>query len=179
MRCGWCNLNNPIYVDYHDHEWGVLRLDDAYLFEMLLLESFQAGLSWECILNKREAFRKAFDDFDVYKIASYDDYKINCLKQDASIVRNSRKISACIRNAKVFLFIQQEFGSFENYLRTFWDGIILFEDDKTSNYLSDQISKDLKNRGMTFVGTTILYSFLQAIGIVHSHEKDCFLYHKV
>ena len=175
-RCKWCNLNNPKYVEYHDHEWGVLHLDDSYLFEMLLLESFQAGLSWECVLNKREAFRLAYDSFDVKKIALYGEAKIKQLKENDEIIRNSRKIIASILNAQVFLSIQKEFGSFEKYLRTFWDGKILIECDCTSNGLSDAISFDLKKRGMQFVGTTIIYSFLQAIGIIDSHEKECFLY---
>lgn len=114
-RCKWCNLNNPLYVKYHDQEWGKLHTEDSYLFEMLILESFQAGLSWECILNKREAFRIAFDDFDMHKISTYDKAKVNALMENQNIVRNRKKIEATINNAKIFIDIQKEFGSFNNY----------------------------------------------------------------
>ena len=173
MRCRWCNLDNPLYVTYHDQEWGKLRLDDSYLFEMLLLEFFQAGLSWECILNKRDAFREVFDSFDWKKIATYDEDKIKMLMQDSRIVRNRLKIKASIQNAKIFQDILEEYDSFENYLRSFWNGDILYENDRTTNYLSDAISKDLQKRGMKFVGSVIIYSYLQAIGIISSHDDSC------
>ena len=142
-RCKWCNLKNPKYTEYHDNEWCVLNFNEQYLFEMLILESFQAGLSWECILNKREAFRKAYDNFDVDKVALYDDQKINELLQNTSIIRNSRKIKASINNAMVFKKIQQEFGSFGNYLKSFTKDKVIYENDKTSSILSDTISEDL------------------------------------
>ena len=172
-RCSWCNENNPVYIKYHDEEWGILRLDNEYLFEMLVLESFQAGLSWECILNKREDFKKAFDSFDWLKIAKYDDYKINQLMDNTKIVRNKLKIKAAITNAKVYQEILDEYNSFEKYLKTMWDGKVLVENHNTTNELSDNISKDLKKRGMKFVGSTIIYSYLQAIGIIFSHEDTC------
>ena len=175
-RCKWCNLNNLKYIEYHDKEWGVLNLDDKYLLEMLILESFQAGLSWECVLNKRDAFRSAYDNFDIDKICLYDDKKINELINNKDIIRNKLKIIASISNTKIFKKIIKEYGTFSNYLKIFSDGKIYYEIDKTSSWLSDDISCDLKRRGMKFVGTTIIYSFLQAIGIVYSHDKDCFLY---
>lgn len=176
QRCKWCNLKNPKYTEYHDNEWCVLNFNEQYLFEMLILESFQAGLSWECILNKREAFRKAYDNFDVDKVALYDDQKINELLQNTSIIRNSRKIKASINNAMVFKKIQQEFGSFGNYLKSFTKDKVIYENDKTSSILSDTISEDLIKRKMKFVGTTIIYSYLQAIGVIYSHDKNCFMY---
>ncbi len=176
QRCKWCNLKNPKYIEYHDNEWCVLNFNEQYLFEMLILESFQAGLSWECILNKREAFRKAYDNFDVDKVALYDDQKINELLQNTSIIRNSRKIKASINNAMVFKKIQQEFGSFGNYLKSFTKDKVIYENDKTSSILSDTISEDLIKRKMKFVGTTIIYSYLQAIGVIYSHDKNCFMY---
>lgn len=174
-RCGWCNTNNNLYVLYHDKEWGVLRKDDNYLFEMLLLEMFQAGLSWECVLNKREYFRKAFSSFDVYLVSLYGDKKINELLSNKSIIRNKRKILASVNNAKIFISIVLEYGSFYDYLNSFIKNII-YENDKVSNNYSDEISYDLKKRGMIFVGSKIIYSFLQAIGLIYSHDNDCFLY---
>ena len=147
-RCKWCNPNNPKYIAYHDREWGVLRTDDAYLFEMLLLESFQAGLSWECILNKRENFRKAFDDFQAEKIAAYTAEKCSVLAADKGIVRNRRKIQASVRNAAIFLAISAEFGSFYDYLCQFTQGRIFYETGKATSPLSDAISTDLQKRGM-------------------------------
>ena len=176
QRCFWCNEHNPVYVAYHDTEWGVPQFDDRYLFEMLVLESFQAGLSWECILNKREHFRQAFDGFDPEIIQNYDAETVERLMQDEGIVRNRRKILAAIGNAAVFLDIIAEHGSFLAYLKTFWDGLIRMETGKTHSDLSDALSKDLQRRGMKFVGTTILYAYLQAIGIVNSHEPDSFLH---
>ena len=173
-RCSWVNLNNPLYVKYHDEEWGVPSYDDDYLFEMLVLESFQAGLSWECILNKRKAFYKAFDCFKYEIIAKYDDNKINELINNKDIVRNKRKILATINNAKVFINIRNEYKSFSNYIWSFTNNKTLYNNGLvTSNELSDTISKDLKKRGMAFVGTTIVYSYLQAIGVINDHEKTC------
>lgn len=174
IRCSWVN-SNPLYIKYHDEEWGVASYDDRYLFEMLVLESFQAGLSWECILNKRENFRRAFDNFDYKIIAEYDDAKIIELLNDRSIIRNRLKINAAINNAKVFMNIQKEFGSFSDYIWKFTNyKQIVHNIVITSNSLSDRISLDLKKRGMKFVGTTIIYSYLQAIGVVNDHDKNCF-----
>lgn len=175
-RCKWCNLKNPLYIKYHDKEWCIPNYDESYLFEMLILESFQAGLSWECVLNKRENFRDAYDNFNIDKVSNYDENKINELLNNKKIVRNKLKIKASIQNAKVFKEIQEQFLSFHNYLETFTKGITLYEIDKTTNILSDKISKDLKKRGMKFVGSTIIYSYLQAIGVIYSHDKECFLY---
>ena len=174
-RCKWCNLNNKKYIEYHDKEWGVPNFDDKYLFEMLILESFQAGLSWECILNKRENFEKAYDNFEIDKICLYDDNKVKELLNDKNIIRNKLKIIASINNAKIFRKIMQEYGSFYDYLKTFTNGKIIYEINKTKSDLSDSISKDLISRGMKFVGTTIIYSYLQAIGVIYSHEMECYL----
>lgn len=176
IRCKWCNLKNPRYVEYHDNEWGKPNFDDKYLYEMLILESFQAGLSWECILNKREGFRKAYDNFDIDKVCNYDDSKIDELLSDKNIIRNKLKIKASINNSKIFKEIVNEYGSFYNYLKTFTNNKIIYENDKTTNKLSDDISKDLQKRGMKFVGSTTIYSYLQAIGIIYSHLKECYLY---
>lgn len=173
-RCSWCNLDNPKYVKYHDEEWGVLNLNDNYLFEMLILESFQAGLSWECVLNKRESFREAYDNFDILKVSLYTDKKIDELMNNKNIIRNRLKIKASINNAKVFKNIVSEYGSFHNYLKYFTNDNIIYEYGKTSSELSDSISNDLKRQGMKFVGTTIIYSYLQAIGLINSHEDKCF-----
>ena len=175
-RCKWCNLNNPKYIEYHDHEWGKLNTDERYLFEMLILESFQAGLSWQCILNKREAFKVAYEDFDIDKVIKFDEAKIEQLRNNPDIIRNKLKIKASISNAKIFKSIQEEYQTFYNYLCTFTHGKIIYETNKTTSSLSDSISNDLKKRGMKFVGSTIIYSYLQAIGVIYSHEKDCFLY---
>ena len=175
-RCRWCNLKNPLYIEYHDSEWCFPKFDDKYLYEMLMLESFQAGLSWECVLNKRESFRKAYDDFDYSKVISYDDNKVTELLNNKGIIRNKRKINASINNSKIFKSIVDEYGSFHNYLRMFTKGETVYESDKTTNDLSDAISRDLQNRGMTFVGSVIIYSYLQAIGVIYSHDRDCFLY---
>lgn len=174
-RCKWCNLKNELYIKYHDEEWCQPRFDDQYLFEMLILESFQAGLSWECVLNKRTAFRMAYDNFDLDKVCSYDEDKFNELIHNEKIIRNKLKIRASINNAKIFRDIIGEFGSFYAYLRTFTDSKTIYENDKVSSPLSDKISDDLKQRGMKFVGTTIIYSYLQAVGIIYSHDDDCFL----
>lgn len=176
IRCKWCNLNNPQYVKYHDEEWGMQNFDDKYLFEMLILESFQAGLSWECVLNKRENFRKAFDYFDIEKICMYEEEKIQELLNNNKIIRNKLKIKATINNSKIFKNIQKDYGTFYNYLRQFTGDKVIYEIDKTTNELSDKISKDLKRKGMKFVGSTIIYSYLQAIGVIYSHDKECFMY---
>ena len=175
-RCSWCNINNELYVSYHDTEWGILNLDDNYLFDMLILESFQAGLSWECVLNKRKYFKASYDNFNIDKIINYNDKKINELLNNKNIIRNKLKIKASINNAKIFKKLQKEFGSFHNYLKQFTNDEIIYECDKTSSKLSDEISTDLKKRGMKFVGTTIIYSYLQAIGLINSHEAICFKY---
>ena len=175
-RCFWVNPNNPVYIKYHDTEWGRPSYDDRHLFEMLVLESFQAGLSWECILNKREAFKKAYDNFDALKVSNYNSSKVEELYHNKNIFRNKRKIIASIENAKVFLDIQKEYGSFANYIWSFTDNKIIKRKSReniSSNELSDKISLDLKRRGMSFVGTTIIYSYLQAIGIINDHDLDC------
>ena len=177
-RCKWCNLNNPLYVEYHDKEWGVLNLSDDYLFEMLILESFQAGLSFECVLNKRENFRRAYDNFDRKKVMNYGEEKIKSLLENKDIIRNKLKVLASIKNAKIFDDIVLKYGSFKSYLKEFWDGEIIYENDRTTWALSGAISKDLVKRGMKYVGSVIIYSYLQAIGIINSHENDCFLYKK-
>lgn len=169
------NLANPKYVAYHDHEWGVLCHDDGKLFEALLLETFQAGLSFECVLNKREAFRKAFDGFDPEKIANYDASKLDELMDNREIIRNRKKIEASVTNASVFLRIEEEFGSFSSYLWSWTKGEAIKEIDKASSPLSDEISSDLRKRGMKFIGTTTIYAYLQAVGVIDSHESDCFL----
>ena len=177
-RCKWCNLKNPIYIDYHDNEWCKLNLDDQYLYEMLILESFQAGLSWECVLNKRKAFKEAYDNFNIDKVSNYDEIKINELLQNKDIIRNKLKIKASINNSKIFKDIVKEYNSFKNYLLSFTNNQIIYETNKTTNKLSDNISIDLQKRGMKFVGSTIIYSYLQAIGIIYSHDRECYLYKK-
>lgn len=175
-RCSWVNLNNKIYVDYHDNEWSIPSYDDRYLFEMLILEGFQAGLSWECILNKRKDFKKAFDSFDYKKVCKYDDKKVNELLNNEKIIRNKLKINAAITNAKIFMDIRKEYKTFSNYIWSFTNNkTIINKDDnfKTTSPLSDEVSKDLKKRGMKFVGSTIIYSYLQAIGIINDHELKC------
>ena len=178
-RCYWCNLKNPLYVKYHDEEWGVPNFEEHYLYEMLILESFQAGLSWECVLNKRESFREAYDNFDIEKVILYDEDKINELLSNKDIIRNKLKIRASINNSRIFKKIGNEFGSFYNYLRTFTKDETIYEIEKTTNELSDAISKDLQKRGMKFVGSVIIYSYLQAIGVINSHDKECYLGHKL
>ena len=145
---------------------------------MLLLESFQAGLSWECVLNKRDGFKKEYDNFDINKVISYDETKINELLNSKIIIRNKRKIIASINNSRIFKEIAEEYGTFYNYLKTFTGGKTVYETEKTTNSLSDAVSKDLQSRGMTFVGSVIIYSYLQAIGVIYSHDKNCFLHKK-
>ena len=173
MRCKWCNEKNKKYVEYHDKEWGILNTEDKYLFEMLILESFQAGLSWECVLNKREAFRKSYDNFVIDKIINYDDKKIEELINNKDIIRNKLKIKSSINNAIIFKKISEEYKCFYNYLKTFTKGDVIYENDKTTSILSDNISQDLQKRGMKFVGSTIIYSYLQAIGVINSHDDTC------
>ena len=173
MRCKWCNEKNKKYVEYHDKEWGILNTEDKYLFEMLILESFQAGLSWECVLNKREAFRKSYDNFAIDKIINYDDKKIEELINNKDIIRNKLKIKSSINNAIIFKQISEEYKGFYNYLKTFTKGDVIYENDKTISNLSDNISQDLQKIGMKFVGSTIIYSYLQAIGIINSHDDTC------
>ena len=175
-RCKWCNENNPRYVAYHDTQWGKFRTEDQYLYEMLILESFQAGLSWECVLNKMEAFRTAYDHFDLDKVVCYDEDKINSLVNDKSIIRHRGKIVASVENSKIFRQILGDYGSFYDYLKTFTQGKILYETGKITNSLSDAIAKDLQKRGMRFVGSKVIYAYLQAIGIVYSHDENCYLY---
>ena len=175
-RCNWCNLKNDKYIEYHDNEWGIPNFDDKYLYEMLILESFQAGLSWECVLNKREAFRKAYDSFDINRVSQYDDKKVSELLNNKNIIRNKLKIKASIENSTIFKDIVNEYGTFYNYLKQFTEDKIFYEIGKTTNNVSDAISKDLQKRGMKFVGSTIIYSFLQAIGIIYSHDKECYMY---
>ena len=178
-RCFWLDEKYPIYVKYHDEEWGVQNHNDRDLFELLILEGFQAGLAWITVLKKREAFRKAFDNFDVKKVANYDENKIAELLKNDGIIRSRQKIEASINNAKIFIKIQNEFGSFSNYIWSFTNGkIIKNKDDRfeVSTPLSDEVSKDLKKRGMKYVGTVIIYSYLQAIGVVNDHETTCWKY---
>ena len=174
VRCRWANPKNPLYIRYHDEEWGIPVHDDHKLFEMLILESFQAGLSWECILNKREAFRQAFDHFDLEKVCEYGEEKLSALGQDSRIVRNRLKIKAAVNNARIFRTIQREWGSFDRYLWHWMEGKTVCETGKVRSELSDAVSEDLKRRGMKFVGTVMIYSYLQAVGVINSHEETCF-----
>ena len=180
-RCSWCG-DDPLYIRYHDEEWGVPLYDDQALFECLILETFQAGLSWITVLKKRENFRNAFDRFNYSKIATYDEKKIESLLQNSGIIRNKLKILSAISNAKCFIEIQNEFGSFRKYIWGFVNENSIKNNFKTtSEYpvktsLSETIGKDLKNRGFKFVGATVVYAFMQAIGIVNDHVESCFRY---
>jgi len=179
--CEW-PTGNELMTKYHDKEWGVPLHDERKLFEFLVLEGFQAGLSWQTILNKRENFRKAFDNFDYKKIAKYKQPKINSLLKDAGIIRNKLKVRGAVTNAKAFMEVQKEFGSFDKYIWEFVDGKPIVNKWKTMNQipatteLSDIISKDLKKRGFTFVGSTIVYAHMQATGMVNDHVIGCFRY---
>lgn len=179
-RCAWVNPNNELYVKYHDEEWGKPVYDDRVLFEFLILEWAQAGLSWETVLRKRENYRAAFDGFGYEKIANYDEKKIEELLLNEWIIRNKLKVQSAIKNAKAFIEIQKEYGSFSKYLWWFVDGKQIVNRPRTlsevpvSTELSDTISKDLKKRGMSFVGTTIVYAYLQAVWVVDDHTVDCF-----
>ena len=184
IRCSWCGTNS-LYMAYHDNEWGVPVYDDAKLFEFLILETFQAGLSWITVLRKRENFRKAFDDFDYQKIALYDENKYESLLQNAGIIRNKLKIKATISNAKAFIAIQKEFGTFSKYIWRFTEGkpiVNKFNSLKelpAKTNLSDKLSKDLKKRGFKFVGSTVIYAHMQATGMVNDHIKTCFRYQEI
>ena len=179
-RCGWCGTEE-IYVAYHDAEWGKPVHDDRLLFEMLILEGFQAGLSWLTVLKKREAFRVAFDDFDVAKVAAYDEQKVTQLLQNKQIIRSRQKILAAIQNAKVFMAIQREFGSFAEYLWHWSEHKIMrygIFPPPAENALSQKIAQDLKKRGMKYTGSVIIYAYLQAVGVIDDHEPECFLHKK-
>ncbi len=178
-RCSWVDEKSEIYIKYHDEEWGVPKYNDRDLFELLILEGFQAGLSWITVLKKREAFRKAFDNFDVEKVADYSSAKIEELLSNKDIIRSKNKIAAAINNAQCFLRIQKEYGSFSNYIWKFTKGRVIKnngEEVPTQTTLSEVISKDLKQKEMKYVGAVIIYSYLQAIGIVDDHEVGCFKY---
>lgn len=183
-RCGWC-VGDPLYESYHDNEWGVPLHDEQLLFEFLVLETFQAGLSWITILRKRDNFRVAFDNFDYQRVARYDDNKKEELLQNSGIIRNKLKVNSTITNAQNFIKIQEEFGSFDAYIWGFVDGKPIkntWKDHKecpANTPLSDKISKDLKKRGFKFVGSTVVYAFMQAIGIVNDHIVDCYRYNEV
>ena len=181
IRCEWAG-NNPLMVEYHDTEWGVPLRDDYKLFEFLVLDAAQAGLSWLTVLKKRENYRKAFDDFDPVKIAEYGDEKIAELLQNEGIIRNRLKVNSAVKNARAFLKVSEEFGSFEKYIWQFTGGKTLVNAWKTLSEIptstkeSDAMSKDLKKRGFSFVGSTICYAFMQAAGMVNDHTVDCFRY---
>ncbi|WP_373518100.1 DNA-3-methyladenine glycosylase I [Pricia sp.] len=183
-RCGWCK-DDTLYETYHDQEWGVPVKDEGRLFEFLVLETFQAGLSWITILRKRENFRKAFDDFDYKRIARYDEAKVESLLQDTGIVRNKLKVRATVSNAQTFLKVREEFGSFSTYIWSFVNGkpiknsVKNYKDAPANTTISDAISKDLKKRGFKFVGSTVIYAHMQATGMVNDHEIDCFRYDEV
>lgn len=178
-RCGWC-VGDSLYEAYHDAEWGVPVYDDALLFEFLILETFQAGLSWITVLRKRENFREAFDDFNYHKISGYSEEKIEALLQNAGIIRNKLKVRATVSNAQAFIKIQEEFGSFSDYVWGFVDGKPIrnmvkdYKKAPATTEISDRLSKDLKKRGFKFVGSTVMYAHMQATGMVNDHEADCF-----
>jgi DNA-3-methyladenine glycosylase I len=178
IRCAWCGTD-PLYMEYHDAEWGTPVYEDQKLFEFLILETFQAGLSWITILRKRENFRKAFDNFDYKKVAKYSDEKIGELTLDAGIIRNGMKIKAAVSNAIAFIEVQKEFGSFSHYIWNFTNGQPVINYPKTlkdvpaTTPLSDAVSKDLKKRGFKFVGSTVVYAHMQATGMVNDHVEDC------
>ena len=180
-RCKWCE-KDPLYIKYHDTEWGVPVHDEQKLFEFLILETFQAGLSWITVLRKRDNFRKAFDKFDYNKVALYDEDKIQELLQDPGIVRNKLKVRAAVSNAKAFLEVQKEFGSFDKYIWSFVDGTPIqhrwatMKELPATTEISDILSKDLKKRGLKFVGSTIVYAYMQATGMVNDHTIDCYRY---
>ncbi len=183
-RCGW-SLGNPLYIKYHDKEWGVPVHNDKKLFEFLVLEGFQAGLSWFTILNKRQNFRKAFDNFDFNMVAGYNQRKINSLLKDEGIIRNKLKVEAAVTNAKAFLEVRKEFGSFNKYIWSFVNGVpvrnnfVSIKEIPARTDLSDIISKDLQKRGFKFVGSTIIYAHMQATGMVNDHLTGCFRYNDV
>ena len=183
-KCGWC-VGDDLYEAYHDTEWGTPVYDEDTLFEFLILETFQAGLSWITILRKRENFRKAFDNFDYKKIAKYDALKLENLRQDEGIIRNKLKINSAVNNAQQFMKLQEEFGSFSKYIWGFvnhkpiknsWSH---YKEAPATSAISDLLSKDLKKRGFKFTGSTIMYAYLQATGLINDHEVNCFRYHEV
>jgi DNA-3-methyladenine glycosylase I len=176
-RCKWVDLNNELYVKYHDEEWGVASKCDHHLFEMLVLESFHCGLSWLIVLKKRDNFRAAFDNFDAHLIKDYDEVKIAALLENKAIIRHAGKIKATINNAKRFLEVEEEFKSFANYLWSFTNNkVVINEDDSfgTKSSLSDQVAKDLKKRGFKFMGSVTVQSYLEAVGIINNHSLECF-----
>ncbi len=184
IRCSWAG-NTPIYIDYHDNEWGRPVHDDVKLFEMLILEGMQAGLTWITVLNKREAFREAFDGFDPNKVALYDEGKIQELMTDEKIIRNRLKINAAVSNAKAFLRVIEDYGSFDKFIWGYVDYTPItgrwekLDDLPASTPLSDKMSKDLKKMGFKFVGSTIIYAFMQATGMVNDHIRECFVYEEI
>jgi DNA-3-methyladenine glycosylase I len=185
-RCGWCQKGNlQLYIDYHDKEWGVPQHDDTKLFEAIILDAFQAGLSWLTILKRRETFRKAFDNFDAHKIARYNEKRIQKLLKDEGIIRNQLKVRAAVTNAQAFLAVQEEFGTFDEYIWQFTDGKTLVNTHRDMKTIlpktkeSDAMSKALQARGFRFVGSTICYAFMQAVGMVNDHMTDCFRYNEV
>lgn len=181
IRCHWVNLDNPLYVSYHDKEWGRPVHDDRTHFEYIILEGAQAGLSWETVLKRRENYRKVFDNFDPHKVAKYTKAKVERLLKDPGIIRNRLKIEAAVSNAKAFLAIKREFGTFDKYIWQFVDNKPIQNTEKILNKtpISDIISKDLKKSGFRFVGSTIIYAYMQAVGLVNDHAKDCFIRKKI
>jgi len=183
-RCGWC-VGDPLYEAYHDQEWGVPVYDDQTIFEFLILETFQAGLSWITILRKRENFREALDDFDYKKIARYSEAKLEALLQNPGIIRNKLKVKATVSNAQAFIKIQEEFGSFSKYIWSFvnhkpiQNSVKIYKEAPATTAISDALSKDLKKRGFKFTGSTVVYAHMQATGMVNDHEVDCFRYAEV
>ncbi len=183
-KCGWC-VGDDLYEAYHDQEWGKPVYDDATLFEFLLLETFQAGLSWITILRKRENFKKAFDHFDYKKIANYNEAKLEALRNDAGIIRNKLKIKSAVTNAQAYMKIQDEFGSFSKYYWEFVEGKPIkntwqhYKEAPANTPLSDKLSKDLKKRGFKFVGSTVIYATMQATGMINDHDVTCFRYNEV
>lgn len=184
FRCKWCS-DDPLYIHYHDTEWGVPVHDDRHLFEMLILEGAQAGLSWITVLKKRDSYRNAFDNFDIHAVSNYDQQKIDKLLGNPGIIRNKLKINAAIKNARAVIDIQKEFGTFDAYIWKWVDNAPIINTYKTltdipvQTEISEQLSKDLKKRGMSFVGPTIIYAFMQAIGMVNDHETGCFRYNEL
>ena len=184
QRCGWC-VGDPLYEAYHDQEWGVPVYDDQTIFEFLILETFQAGLSWITILRKRENFREALDDFDYKKIARYSEAKLEALLQNPGIIRNKLKVKATVSNAQAFIKIQEEFGSFSKYIWSFvnhkpiQNSVKIYKEAPATTAISDALSKDLKKRGFKFTGSTVVYAHMQATGMVNDHEVNCFRYAEV
>ena len=173
-------MKNPLYIKYHDEEWCRTKHDDRQLYELFIIELFQAGLSWELILNKRENFRQAYDDFDIDKVVNYDEEKVDSLLRDKGIIRNRSKIEASISNSRVFRSIQIEYGSFDRYIWGFSDDRTIYEDASvTADERSDRISEDLSGRGMKYAGSVSIFSYLQSVGVINSHTKECFCYEEI